>query len=134
MIGYVAGGAFSMDCNAFDHEALVSQLAQRAGLSIEQARAFLQAQAQLVYACGPAGFPIPGLGRFVRVERPARRVKIHFGERAGDEIDVPPNRHLKFVVAPIAHDAAFQRASVPDVFALDWTLPHDESPAAQPAT
>jgi hypothetical protein len=61
-------------------------------------------------------------------------VKIHFGERAGEEIDVPPNRHLKFIVAPVAHDAAFKRTQVPDVFALDWTLPHEDPPASGPAT
>jgi hypothetical protein len=49
-----------------DHDTIINALASKAGLTVVQARAFLQAQAELAGELIAQGYPIPGLGLLTR--------------------------------------------------------------------
>jgi hypothetical protein len=51
----------------------VAELAERAGLNTDQVRLFIQAQAEMAYARGGDGFPIPGIGLLRVVSTPVRK-------------------------------------------------------------
>src|SRR5687768_13469913 len=84
---------------------LASQLAERAGISKKQAGAVLAAMAELSYKQAKNTFVIPGIGKLVLVERPARKMIMRFGPKAGQEVTVPKKKVLKFRVAKAAKDA-----------------------------
>ena len=104
-----------------DPQVIVNVLASRAGLTVAQARAFLQAQAELAGELAAQGYPIPGIGLLTRTERPARTMTMAFGPRKGESVEVPATRKLKFTIAPAVKDVALgQRPAMPDVFSLEW--------------
>jgi len=105
---------------------VVARLAERAGLTVDQAKAFLQAQAELVCECDHVGYPLAGLGRFRRSDTTEREMTIAFGERKGEKVVIPATQRLKFVVMPLAVEVAFGRAKMPNVFELDWSFPDNE--------
>ena len=61
-----------MEKHGLTPDEFVAELANRAGLTHEQVRAFLQAQAEMAYAHGDEGFPIPGVGHLRVVSLPRR--------------------------------------------------------------
>ena len=84
---------------------IANQLAERVGISKKQAREVLQAQAEMAYKQARNTFVIPGIGKLVLVERPARKMVMRFGPKAGQEVTVPKKKVLKFRVAKAAKDA-----------------------------
>ena len=80
-------------------------LAEKAGISKKQATAVIQAQAELAYKQAKNTFVLPGIGKLVLVERPARKMIMRFGPKAGQEITVPKKKVVKFRVAKAAKDA-----------------------------
>ena len=56
-------------------------------------------------------FQIPGLGIIVLAQRPARQMVMRFGPKAGQTIDVPAKKVLKFRFAKSAKDAILGSAA-----------------------
>jgi DNA-binding protein HU-beta len=84
---------------------ITAALAEAVGLSKKQVSQFFQAQAELAYSQAKNTFVIPGLGKLVLAERPARQMTLRFGPRAGQVIDVPKKSVLRFRIAKAAKDA-----------------------------
>ena len=84
---------------------IASELADRAGISKKQARDVLEAQAELAYKNARNTFVIPGIGKLVLAESPAREMVMRFGPKAGQTIKVPKKKRVKFRVAKAAKDA-----------------------------
>ena len=84
---------------------VASKLAETVGLSKKQVSQLLQAQAELACKQAKNSFVIPGIGKLVLVDRPARKMIMRFGAKAGQEVTVPKKKVLKFRVAKAAKDA-----------------------------
>jgi nucleoid DNA-binding protein len=98
----------------------IIQLAQKSGVTPRQAKAVLQAQAELAYEYANVGYPIAGIGIFTKVERPARELKLVFGPKAGESVMVPAKQAVRFRIAAIASEIVLRPGSlVPDVTQID---------------
>jgi DNA-binding protein HU-beta len=84
---------------------IAATLAEKTGLTKKQVSQLLEAQADLAYKQAKNTFVLPGLGKLVMVERPAREVVLRFGPRAGEKVKVPKKKALKFRIAKAAKDA-----------------------------
>ena len=84
---------------------VAAQLAEKVGISKKQATQFMQAQAELAYKQAKNTFVIPGIGKLVLAESPAREMMMRFGPKAGQMVKVPKRKKLKFRVAKAAKDA-----------------------------
>lgn len=84
---------------------IASQLAEKAGITKKQALAVLAAQAELAYKQAKNQFVIPGIGKLVLRERPARKMIMRFGPDAGKEKLIPKKKVVKFRVSKAARDA-----------------------------
>lgn len=82
-----------------------AQLAEKVGITKKQVAAFFEAQAQLAYKQAKNTFVVPGIGKLVLVERAAREMVMRFGPKAGQTVQVPKKKVLKFRVAKAAKDA-----------------------------
>jgi len=80
-------------------------LAEKAGITKKQAGLVLAAQAELAYKQAKNTFVIPGIGKLRLKERPARKMIMRFGPKAGQEITVPKKKVVKFLVSKAAKDA-----------------------------
>ena len=90
---------------AMSKSEVASTLADKVGISKKQATQFLQAQAELAYAQAKNQFVIPGIGKLVLAESPAREMMMRFGPKAGQMVKVPKRKKVKFRVAKAAKDA-----------------------------
>jgi len=96
---------------------LVDQVARRAGLTVEQVKAVLKAQAELAYEHAAEGFRVPGIGILRKIESPARQMVMRFGPDAGQEKTIPASRKLRFAVSRVAKEMVLGRAGpMPDLF------------------
>ena len=84
---------------------IAAHLAERAGISKKQARDVLEAQAELAYKQAKSTFVIPGIGKLVLAESPAREMMMRFGPNAGQTVKVPKRKKVKFRIAKAAKDA-----------------------------
>mgnify|MGYP000344962792 CR=1 FL=1 len=84
---------------------IAAKIAEAAGITKKQANLVLAAQAELAYKNAKNTFVVPGIGKLVLVERPARKMVMRFGPNAGKEITVPKKKVVKFRVAKAAKDA-----------------------------
>ena len=84
---------------------MAARLAEQVGITKKQATQFMQAQADLAYKQAKNTFVIPGIGKLVLQERPARKMVMRFGPDAGKEKTIPKKKVLKFRVAKVAKDA-----------------------------
>ncbi len=82
-----------------------SELAEKAGISKKQAGLVIEGLSNLAYKHAKNSFVIPGIGKLVLVERPARKMIMRFGPKAGQEVTVPKKKVVKFRVAKAAKDA-----------------------------
>ena len=80
-------------------------LAEKAGISKKQASAVIAAQAELAYKQAKNTFVVPGIGKLVLVERPARKMMMRFGPDAGKEKMIPKSKKVRFSIAKAAKDA-----------------------------
>jgi DNA-binding protein HU-beta len=84
---------------------IATSLAERVGISKKQVRDFLEAQAELAYKQAKNSFVIPGIGKLVLAESPAREMVMRFGPNAGQTVKVPKRKKVKFRIAKAAKDA-----------------------------
>lgn len=84
---------------------LANQLADKVGISKKQANTFLIELANLAYKQARNTFVLPGIGKLILAERPARKMVMRFGPDAGKEKMIPKKTVLKFRVAKAAKDA-----------------------------
>ncbi len=90
---------------AMSKSEIAAQLAEKVGISKKQASQFMQAQAELAYKQAKNTFVIPGIGKLVLAESPAREMMMRFGPDAGKMKKIPKRKKLKFRVAKAAKDA-----------------------------
>jgi DNA-binding protein HU-beta len=88
-------------------QALVDGVKKATGVEVKKkvASGFLVALANIAYKEAKNTFTIPGIGKLVLVKRPARKMIMRFGPKAGQEIMVPEKKVVKFRVAKAAKDA-----------------------------
>ena len=84
---------------------IAAKLAEEVGISKKQASQFFMAQAELAYKQAKNTFTIPGIGKLVMRERPARTMVMRFGPDAGKEKMIPKKKVVKFRLAKAAKDA-----------------------------
>lgn len=84
---------------------LAAKIAETVGISKKQVAQVFQAQAELAYKQAKNTFVIPGIGKLVLSESPARKMIMRFGPDAGKEKLIPKRKKLKFRVAKAAKDA-----------------------------
>jgi DNA-binding protein HU-beta len=82
-----------------------AHLAEAAGITKKQAAAVIEAQAELAYKQAKNTFVVPGIGKLVLVDRPARKMIMRFGPDAGKEKLIPKKKVVKFRIAKAAKDA-----------------------------
>ena len=96
--------------------ATIAALAEAGGISKKQAVDVLEKLASLTYAHAgdvdesgekprPIGFVIPGIGKVSVRQTKARKMIMQFGDRKGQEIDVPAKTKLKFTFLKVAKEA-----------------------------
>ena len=81
---------------------IINHLAEKGGLPKKQVAELLDELAQLAYKEAPNGFPVPGLGKLVVVDRAARMGR---NPKTGEPLQIPAKRALKFRLAKEAKDA-----------------------------
>jgi DNA-binding protein HU-beta len=84
---------------------IATTLADQVGITKKQVGAFFDAFAELAYKQAKNTFTVPGLGKLILRERPARMMMIRFGADAGKEKLIPKKKVVKFRVAKAAKDA-----------------------------
>ena len=97
---------------------VIGHLAEKAGLPKKQVAELLEELAQLAYKEAHNGFPVPGLGKLVVVDRAARMGR---NPKTGEPLQIPAKRALKFRLAKEAKDAIAKQE------------PHEAAPAEKPA-
>jgi DNA-binding protein HU-beta len=90
---------------AMSKSEIAATLAEKVGISKKQATLFMQAHAELAYKQAKNSFVIPGIGKLVLAESPAREMMMRFGPKAGQIVKVPKRKKVKFRVAKAAKDA-----------------------------
>ncbi len=90
---------------ALSKSQVAASLAEKVGISKKQAVQTLDAFAELAYKQAKNTFTVPGLGKLVLVNRPARTMTMQFGPKKGQTVKVPAKRVVKFRVAKAAKDA-----------------------------
>ncbi|MGB8647943.1 MAG: HU family DNA-binding protein [Anaerolineae bacterium] len=81
------------------------RLADKVGITKKQSDEYLDSLAQLAYEEAKNTFTIPGLGKLVLVDRPAREATMTFGPRKGERYTVPAKKVVKFRFSKSAKDA-----------------------------
>jgi DNA-binding protein HU-beta len=81
---------------------IISHLAEKSGLHKKQVVELLEELSQLAYKEANNGFPVPGLGKLVVVDRAARMGR---NPKTGEPLHIPAKRTLKFRLAKEAKDA-----------------------------
>lgn len=99
---------------------IINHLAEKSGLPKKQVIELLEELAQLAYKEAHNGFPLPGLGKLVVVDRAARTGR---NPKTGEPLQIPAKRALKFRLAKEAKDAV----------AKHEPAPHEAAPAETPA-
>jgi DNA-binding protein HU-beta len=84
---------------------IAATVAEKVGISKKQAGQTLDLVAELAYKQAKNTFTVPGLGKLVLVNRPARQMTMQFGPKKGQVITIPAKRVVKFRVAKAAKDA-----------------------------
>jgi len=84
---------------------IASAIADKAGISKRQAAEILDHIAELAYKNARNSFTLPGLGKLVLVNRPAREMTMQFGPNKGQTIKIPAKKVVKFRVAKACKDA-----------------------------
>src|SRR5215813_2709787 len=84
---------------------IASTIAEKNGVSKKQATQILDSIAELAHKQARNTFTLPGLGKLVLVNRPARKMTMQFGPNKGKIITVPAKRVVKFRVSKAAKDA-----------------------------
>lgn len=81
---------------------LIAHLAETADLPRSKIATVLDELATTAYREAPVGFTLPGLGKFVVIDRKARSGR---NPVTGETLQIPAKRVLKFRIAKVAKDA-----------------------------
>jgi DNA-binding protein HU-beta len=84
---------------------VLSHIADKTGVTKKVAGEVVDALVELAYREARHEFTIPGLGIIALSDRAARKMVMRFGPQAGQEVEVPAKRVLKFRFAKAAKDA-----------------------------
>ncbi len=84
---------------------ILTRIADKTGVSRKVAGGVLDSLAELAYKQARNQFTVPGLGVIVLSQRSARKMVMRFGPKAGQEIDVPAKKVLKFRFSKAAKEA-----------------------------
>jgi DNA-binding protein HU-beta len=84
---------------------VAAAVAEKSGIAKKEAALALQVLAELTYKNAKNSFVIPGVGKVVLANRPAREMIMRFGPKAGQKVKVPAKRVLRFRFAKAAKDA-----------------------------
>ena len=84
---------------------VLAHIAEKTGVTKKVAGEVVDALVELAYKEARHEFTIPGLGIIALSQRPARKMIMRFGPKAGQEIDVPAKKVLKFRYAKAAKEA-----------------------------
>ncbi len=90
---------------AMSKSQIAATVAEKVGITKKQAVQALDTVAELAYKQAKNTFTVPGLGKLVLVNRPAREMTMQFGPKKGQTIKIPAKRVVKFRVAKAAKDA-----------------------------
>ena len=90
---------------ALSKSQIAASIAEQSEISKKQATEILDHIAQLAYKHAKNTFTLPGLGKLVLVNRPARQMTMQFGDKKGQILTIPAKRVVKFRVAKAAKDA-----------------------------
>ncbi len=90
---------------ALSKSQIAAHVAEKIGITKKQATLTLDTLAQLAYKNAKNTFTLPGIGKLVLVNRPARQMTMQFGPKKGQTITVPAKRVLKFRFAKVAKDS-----------------------------
>jgi predicted flap endonuclease-1-like 5' DNA nuclease len=90
---------------------VLAHLSKKTGLSKKDVASVVDELARLAYKEAKNTFQIPGLGIMALAQRPARKMVMRFGPKAGQEIEVPPKKVLKFRFAKTAKETILGGAS-----------------------
>ena len=85
--------------------ATIAAVAEAAEISKVQAKAAIEALANLAYANAKDGFVIPGVGKVSVRETKARTMVMAFGPKKGETINVKAKTKLKFTILKAAKEA-----------------------------
>ncbi len=84
---------------------IAATVSEQVGVSKKQAVQVLDLVAQLAYQQAKNTFTVPGIGKLVLVNRPARTMTMQFGPKKGQTVKVRAKKAVKFRVAKAAKDA-----------------------------
>ncbi len=84
---------------------IAATVSERVGMTKKQAVQVLDLVAQMAYQQAKNTFTVPGIGKLVLVNRPARTMIMQFGPNKGQTVNVPAKKAVKFRVAKAAKDA-----------------------------
>ena len=90
---------------AMSKKQIADTLAERVGISKKQSQQYLDELANLAYQEAPKSFTLPGLGKLVMQDKPAREITLTLGPNKGQKKMVPAKKVVKFRVAKAAKDA-----------------------------
>jgi DNA-binding protein HU-beta len=90
---------------AMSKSQIAATIADQVGITKKQAVQALDTVAELAYKQARNTFTLPGLGKLVLVNRPAREITMQFGPKKGQTVKIPAKRVVKFRVAKAAKDA-----------------------------
>jgi len=81
---------------------IAERLAATSGLTVDQVKTLLHAQAELAYSEADEGFRVPGIGVLIKTDIPERKMVMRFGPKQGQEITIPAKRRLNFRISALA--------------------------------
>lgn len=91
--------------NRMSKSETMAYLAKKTNLKKKEVAVVIDDLVKLAYNQAKNTFQIPGLGIVMLRERPARKMTMRFGPKAGQEITVPAKKVLKFRFTKSAKDA-----------------------------
>jgi len=91
---------------------ILARVAKKTGLHKKAVSQVVDGLVLLAYKEAHNTFTIPGLGIVVLSSRPARKMVMRFGPKAGQEIEVPAKKVLKFRFAKAAKEAIIGKSAV----------------------
>jgi DNA-binding protein HU-beta len=84
---------------------IAATIADKVGITKKQAVQMMDLVADMAYKQAKNTFTVPGLGKLVLVNRPAREMTMQFGPKKGQTVKIPAKRVVKFRVAKACKDA-----------------------------
>jgi DNA-binding protein HU-beta len=109
VLGLRSPGFAAIHCalmaKALTKSQIVATIAEQVVITKKQAAELLGLVAELAYKQAKNTFTLPGIGKLVLVNRPARTMTMQFGPKKVQTVKVPARRVVKFRVAKAAKDA-----------------------------